>query len=120
MAVTQAGKPQAVNALAGAVKLTDGATIATDCSQGLTFAVTIAGNRTLSAPTKIRPGVPYRWAITQDATGSRGLTLDAAFVMASGLTWAPTATAGKTDIIGGIGDPSGANRILVTTIAKGF
>jgi hypothetical protein len=79
--------------------------------------VTLGGNRTLAAPTNIRRGVPYRWFVKQDGTGSRGLTLDAAFALASGLTYTPTA-AGAVDVIHGIGDPSGAARILVTSAPR--
>jgi hypothetical protein len=120
MPTTPRTQHKAVDQLSGSIALTDAATIATDCSQGLNFTVTLAGNRTLAAPTNIRRAVPYRWFVKQDGTGSRGLTLDAAFVLATGLSYTPTTTAGAVDVIHGIGDPSGAARILVTAVAKGF
>jgi hypothetical protein len=120
MPTTPRTQHKAVDTLSGSIVLTDGATIATDCSQGLNFTVTLGGNRTLAAPTNIRRGVPYRWFVKQDGTGSRGLTLDAAFALASGLTYTPSTAAGAVDVIHGIGDPSGAARILVTSASKGY
>ena len=59
----------------GVVALTDGATIALDASLGNHFRVTLAGNRTLNAPTNPVDGQYIRIEVIQDATGTRTLTL---------------------------------------------
>lgn len=63
----------------GSAALTDGASIATDASLGVNFYVTLAGNRTMAAPTNPTDWQIIRYYITQDATGSRTLTWDAVF-----------------------------------------
>ena len=63
----------------GSYALTDAATIATDCSKGLYFTVTLGGNRTLGAPTLFQDGQTYYWQITQDGTGGRTLAFNAIF-----------------------------------------
>jgi hypothetical protein len=80
--------------------LSDGANIATDASLGNVFTVTIAGNRTMSAPSNAAAGQCIRYHVTQDGTGSRTLTWNAAFDF--GATGAPTLStgAGKMDVIG--------------------
>lgn len=67
----------------GAVALTDQANIATDAAAGLVFTVTLAGNRTLSAPTNPRDTMKRTWRFRQDATGTRTITLDAVFSLGS-------------------------------------
>lgn len=57
------------------VALTDGATITINAALGNVFKVTLAGNRALAAPTNPVDGKTITVAITQDATGSRTLTL---------------------------------------------
>lgn len=59
----------------GVVALTDGASIALDASLGNHFRVTLAGNRTLAAPTNPVDGQRISIEVIQDATGSRTLTL---------------------------------------------
>lgn len=54
--------------------LTDGATINTDASQGSIFRVTLAGNRTMAAPTNPVDGAEITYEILQDATGGRTIT----------------------------------------------
>lgn len=67
----------------GAVALTDQATITTDAAAGLVFTVTLAGNRTLAAPTNPRDTMKRTWRFRQDATGTRTITLDAVFSLGS-------------------------------------
>lgn len=84
----------------GVVALTDIATIATDCSLGNVFSVTLGGNRALGAPTNGVAGATYAWIITQDGSGGRGLTLDAVFKQQAGVeAWAPSADIGAVDLI---------------------
>jgi len=59
----------------GVSALTDAATISLDASLGNHFRVTLAGNRTLAAPTNPVDGQYIRIEVIQDATGSRTLTL---------------------------------------------
>tara|TARA_R110000868_G_scaffold25979_2_gene100678 strand:+ start:388 stop:1326 length:939 start_codon:yes stop_codon:yes gene_type:complete len=55
------------------VTITDAATIAVDWSTFLTGKVTLAGNRTLGAPTNAEPGTWRIIRVTQDATGDHTL-----------------------------------------------
>lgn len=79
--------------------LTDGANIAWDMSLGYNAAVTLGGNRTLSAPSNPVEGRTYSLAIKQDGTGSRTLALPASFKF--GNVGAPTLSTGaaKEDMI---------------------
>lgn len=56
------------------VTLTDAATIAVDGSTFVNGVVTLAGNRTLGAPTNLVVGRIYTIRVVQDATGSRTIT----------------------------------------------
>lgn len=88
--------------------LTDGATINWNAdTNGQIVAVTLAGNRTMAIPTNIVQYASYMLRVTQDATGSRTITWNAAFKF--GTSGAPTltTTANKTDwlsFIGGSGN----------------
>lgn len=62
-----------VRSVAGAVTLTDAATITVDASQGNHFRVTLAGNRTLGAPSNPANAQKITVEVIQDATGSRTL-----------------------------------------------
>lgn len=79
-----------------AVTLTDGASIAWDMSQGNIYQVTLAGNRTLAAPTNPRVGAVYMLKVLQDATGSRTLAYNAVYHAAGGAITV-TATAAHWD-----------------------
>lgn len=66
--------------------LTDGANIAWDMEAGWSAKVTLAGNRTLDAPTNAPfIGAEGFFTVIQDATGSRTLTLNAAWVPLGGV-----------------------------------
>lgn len=99
---TSTSKPVTSSALSGSqaiLTLTDGTTISWDMSTGYNAIVTIAGNRTLNAPTNFTVGQTYTIRIKQDATGSRTMTWPASFDW--GTTGAPTltTTASKVDMI---------------------
>lgn len=79
--------------------LTDGANIATDCSEGSVFTVTLGGNRTLDNPTNKVIGKTYTWIITQDGTGGRTLAFGTDFVFTGSSTIRPEAN--KVTIIEG-------------------
>jgi hypothetical protein len=61
------------------VVLADAATIALDLNTGIHFAVTLAGNRTLAAPTNGKPGQEGFIRVVQDGTGGRALSFAAAY-----------------------------------------
>ena len=85
------------------IGLTDQATITTDASAGTIFTVTLAGNRTLAAPTNPIDGMKRIWRFKQDATGSRTITLNAVFRLGTDITAITlTTTANKTDYVGAI------------------
>lgn len=73
--------------------LTDAATIAVDMSLGLHFTVTLGASRTLGNPTNTKVGQTGLLIITQDATGSRLLTLSSSWEQAGGGTNLPLSTA---------------------------
>lgn len=88
----------------GTTALTDGANIATDCSLGNVFTVTLAGNRTLTNPTNQAAGASYAWIITQDGAGNRTLAYGTAFKFPGGTDPVASTGAGDVDIITGISD----------------
>jgi len=66
------------------VALTDQATIATDLDDGWNRTLTIAGNRTLGAPTHTKNGLSGVIVIKQDATGSRTLSYNSVWKFVAG------------------------------------
>ncbi len=68
--------------------LTDAATINWDTNSGQVAVVTLAGNRTVAAPTNLQNGAFYSIQVTQDGTGSRTLAWNAIFKWNAGT--APT------------------------------
>lgn len=80
------------------VALTDAATIAVNLNNGFNFTVSIAGNRTLGAPTNATPG--QCGVIIVTASGAdRTLAKAAAWKSDSSITWPITITSGQTAII---------------------
>ncbi len=59
--------------------LTDGASVAWDASLGSVATLTIAGNRTMAAPSNLKTGGTYVLHVTQDGTGGRTLAFNAVF-----------------------------------------
>lgn len=80
------------------VTLTDGATIAVDFSVSNNFAVTIAGNRTLTFSNP-QAGEVYCLKVTQDSSGSRLLTFPSTMKWAGGSAPTLTTTAAYTDCL---------------------
>tara|TARA_R100001463_G_scaffold114315_2_gene169525 strand:+ start:6500 stop:7270 length:771 start_codon:yes stop_codon:yes gene_type:complete len=70
--------------------LTDGASISWDYSLGYNAKVTLAGNRALAEPTNTSDGDYGTLVVTQDATGSRTLSLPASFKVVNGGSGAVT------------------------------
>lgn len=81
------------------VPLTDAATIAVDASAGNDFRVTITANRTMGAPSNLADGQAFTIAITQDATGGRTVTWNAAYKFGTAGAPTLTATANATDVL---------------------
>lgn len=79
--------------------LTDGATINWDASANQVCTVTLAGNRTMAAPTNLKDGATYILVVKQDATGSRTITWNAVFKWAGGTAPTLTTTANGVDLI---------------------
>lgn len=81
------------------VTLTDGATITVDMNAGLDFVVTLAGNRTLGAPSNPKVGQRGRIRVVQDATGSRTLSRDSVWKTAGGAALTLSTAAGAIDYL---------------------
>ena len=79
--------------------LTDAASIAIDMGVGNNFAFTLAGNRTLEAPTNATPGQTGYIYITQDGTGSRTLAFNNAYIFVSGTVPTISTAAGAKDLL---------------------
>jgi len=80
-----------------ATTLTDGATISWDASVNQVTSVTLAGNRTMAAPTNLVDGAFYSLTVVQDATGSRTLTWNGVFKWPSATAPTLTTTASARD-----------------------
>lgn len=81
------------------VSLTDGASIALDMSSGFNFSVTLGGNRTLANPSNLKVGQTGFIRVTQDATGSRTLTLDTYYKTQNGLALTLSTAANDEDVL---------------------
>lgn len=79
--------------------LSDGATITIDMSTSLHHSVTLGGNRAFAAPTNQAVGQSGSIFITQDGTGSRTASWNAAFKWAGGTAPTLTTTAAAVDRI---------------------
>lgn len=73
--------------------LTDQATITWDASLGAVATVTLAGSRTMAAPTSLKAGGDYYLIVTQDGTGGRTLTWNSVFKAQGGGVHAQPETA---------------------------
>jgi hypothetical protein len=90
----------------GVFGLTDGANIATNRDLAKQFKVTLAGNRTMDAPTgNLVDGMFLVYTLTQDGTGSRTITFasgsSGTFAASASCSLTPTLStgAGKTDYV---------------------
>jgi hypothetical protein len=102
------------------VALTDAATIVINAALGVDFRVTLAGNRTMGAPSNPTDGQRILFQITQDGTGSRTLTWNAAYEFSSALPSPTLSTAaGATDLAGFIYNATKTKWLFVAFI-NGF
>ena len=76
--------------------LTDAASITSDFAKGNNFLVTLAGNRTLAAPSNAVAGQSGSIYVIQDGTGSRTLAYNAAWQFVSATV--PTLSTGTGDV----------------------
>ena len=86
------------------VALLDGPSIATDCSLGNVFTVTLAGDRTLANPSNKAIGAVYVWEITQNGAGGHTLAFDTDFTWPAATPPIISAGIGAVDIITGYYD----------------
>jgi hypothetical protein len=104
------------------ISLADSASIATDASKGDFFRVSIAGNRTLVAPTSATDGQRVLWEIVANG-GPWTLTLatgvTGSFKYGSGFTSIPAIAASSRTLIGAVYNVDLA-RWLVIAVGSGF
>tara|TARA_R100001224_G_scaffold75733_1_gene46726 strand:- start:7 stop:1209 length:1203 start_codon:yes stop_codon:yes gene_type:complete len=86
-------------AAANVTALSDGSTITIDMATACHHSVTLAGNRTFAAPSNQAVGQSGSIFITQDGTGSRTASFNAAFKFVGGTAPTLTTGAGLTDRI---------------------
>ena len=96
------------------VVLQDQATVAVDLSLGNNFTLTLAGNRTLGAPTNVTAGQSGVIVVTQDGTGSRTLAYNSVYKFAGGTAPTLTTTASAVDVLAYYVES--ATRITVTSL----
>ena len=96
------------------VALTDASTVAVDLSLGNNFTLTLAGNRTLGAPTNVTAGQSGVIVVTQDGTGSRTLAYNSVYKFAGGTAPTLTTTASAVDVLAYYVESS--TRITVTSL----
>jgi hypothetical protein len=80
-----------------AVALTDAATVLVNAALGNLFRVTLAGNRTLGAPSNPTDGQTIHFEVKQDATGSRTLAYASAYEFSATLA-SPTLSTAAGDV----------------------
>ena len=101
---TSAVRMDGLVSLSGAVKshittLTDAASITTDFNTANMFMVTLAGNRTLAAPSNATTGQTGSIYVVQDGTGSRTLSYNTAWRFAAGSVPVATTAASAVDLL---------------------
>lgn len=107
------------NSIGTVVAVADGATITIDASLGSEFTVTLGGNRTLTI-TNPTSGQRIIFRPTQDATGSRTITLDANFRYGTDIPLVVLSTgASLTDYVGFVYNAAAA-KWDVTSLIRGF
>jgi len=79
--------------------LTDAVTVTWDVDEAQTAKVTLAGNRTLGAPTNLKAGAAYILRVIQDATGTRTLAYNAVFKFQGGTAPVLSTAANAIDIL---------------------
>lgn len=96
------------------VALTDASSVAVDLSLGNNFTLTLAGNRTLAAPSNVTAGQSGVIVVTQDGTGSRTLAYNSVYKFVGGTAPTLTTTASAVDVLAYYVESS--SRITVTSL----
>lgn len=118
--LTLLGKTNVVLSFSG------GTNIATDCSVGRTFRVSLtnaaAGN--LNTPTSPTDGAEYRWVLAQDATGTRLVYPGSGFAWSEDLTGSTSdnivsTNASRITVMQAVYDAISA-KFLVTRLSRGY
>lgn len=100
-----------------ATTLTDGPTINWNLAANQVTSVTLAGNRTIAAPTNQVDGATYIISLIQDGTGSRTVTWNSVFKFPNGTLPVLSTVAGDKDFITFISD--GTNMFAGTHLVIG-
>lgn len=90
----------------GITILTDAATVSWGMVPSNVYQLTLGGNRTIAAPTNIKPGYKYTLFLYQDGTGSRTVTWNGVFIWPQG-TPTLSKVASAVDVIEFTADASG-------------
>jgi len=96
------------------VTLTDAASVTSDFDTAQNFSLTLAGNRTLSAPSNVDPGQVGSIFIIQDGTGSRTLAYNTIWKFAGGTAPTLSTAAAAIDRLDYIVQTSTAIEALLT------
>lgn len=88
----------------GAVALADAATIAWNVEIAQVATVTLAGNRTLGAPSNLVSGGTYILMVKQDSAGSRTLSYHAVYKWPDGVAPTLSTDPGSIDILSFVSD----------------
>ena len=101
---TSAVRMEGLVSLSGAVKshittLTDAASVAVDFNDANMFMVTLAGNRTLAAPSNATGGQVGSIYVVQDGTGDRTLSYNTAWKFSEGSVPVATTAASAVDLL---------------------
>lgn len=81
------------------VTLSDAASVSWNAAPSNVYELTLGGNRTMSAPTGIKPGYTYILFLIQDGTGSRTVTWNSVFKWAGGTAPTLSTGAGAIDVL---------------------
>ena len=101
-------------ALSTVQTLTDASTVTSDFDVGQNFTLTLAGNRTLGAPSNVDAGQVGSIFIIQDGTGSRTLAYNSIWKFAGGTAPTLSTAAGAIDRLDYIVQSGTAIQALLT------
>mgnify|MGYP003647036645 FL=1 len=99
LTLTSAGIQVVGRGFSPTITLTDAATINWDTNTGQVATVTLAGSRTVAAPTNLADGAFYALEIVQDGTGSRTLAWNTVFKFTGAVAPTLSTAAGAKDFI---------------------
>jgi hypothetical protein len=95
---------ESVAPVSQAQTLVDGANVAWNMALGAFGVLTLAGSRTMLAPSNLVAGMVYHLKLIQDSTGSRVITWNTVFKWAGGTAPTLSTGAGKIDYIRFVSD----------------